>query len=325
MLPNYFTMSEILSNPPQEVLDAIKVLKSDLGSTIPAKNDNNVLIATWNIREFGDLTEKWVAPNSSSPKRDLESLLCIIEIIKSFDIIAVQEVQDNIKCLRETMKALGDDWSFLMTDVTQGDKGDGERLAFIFNNKKVRPSGLACEIVVPEEQLKKNISPDALTTQFARTPYAVSFRVKDKTFVLLTLHVLYGKNLQDRIPELKAIAKWIYEWAKDLKKWGHSLIALGDFNIEKKDDIAYQAFVSTKLYIPEDLENINRTIFNKVSFYDQIAWFRNSSSEFQINLDYVKGGVYNFKNKILVDRKYTDSQLSFRISDHLPLWAEFKL
>jgi len=318
-------MSEILSNPPQEVLDAIKVLKSDLGNTIPAKNDNNVLIATWNIREFGDLTEKWVAPNSSSPKRDLESLLCIIEIIKSFDIIAVQEVQDNIKCLRETMKALGDDWSFLMTDVTQGDKGDGERLAFIFNNKKVKLSGIVCEIVVPEEQLKKNISPDALTTQFARTPYAVSFRVKDKTFVLLTLHVLYGKNLQDRIPELKAIAKWIYEWAKDLKKWGHSLIALGDFNIEKKDDIAYQAFVSTKLYIPEDLENINRTIFNKVSFYDQIAWFRNSSSEFQINLDYVKGGVYNFKNKILIDRKYTDSQLSFRISDHLPLWAEFKL
>jgi endonuclease/exonuclease/phosphatase family metal-dependent hydrolase len=318
-------MPETLSNPPRKVTEALKALKADLVKKIPAKKEDNILIATWNIREFGDLTEKWEASNNSSPKRDFESLLYIIEIIKCFDIIAVQEVQDNIKCLRDTMNTLGDDWSFLMTDVTKGDKGGGERLAFIFNNNKVKLSGLACEIVVPEEQLKKDISSDALDTQFARTPYAVSFRVKDKTFVLLTLHVLYGNNVQERVPELKAIAKWIYEWAKDLKKWGHSLITLGDFNIERKDDVAYQAFVSNKLYIPEDLENINRTIFNKISFYDQIAWFKNSSSEFQINLDYVKGGVYNFKGKILTDRNYTDSQLSFRISDHLPLWAEFKL
>lgn len=320
-------MPELLSTPPLGVIDAINLLNIDLDKSIPKKTSKNLLIATWNIREFGDLTEEWSAKNNAVPKRDLESLLCIIEIIKRFDIIAIQEVQDNIKCLRDTMNTLGDNWSFLMTDVTKGDKGGGERLAFIFNNKKVKLSGLACEIVIPEEQLKKEISPDALDTQFARTPYAVSFKVKDKTFVLLTLHVIYGEDAKDRIPELKAISKWIYEWAKDLKKWGHSLMALGDFNIDRKDDLAYKAFVGDKLFIPDDLnlEDIKRTIFDKVSFYDQIAWFKNTSSEFQINLDYKKGGTYNFKGKVLTDRNYTDSQLSFRISDHLPLWAEFKV
>jgi hypothetical protein len=72
-----------------------------------------------------------------TPKRDAHSLLCIVEIIKRFDIIAVQEVRGNFKGLRETMHLLGSDWSFLMTDVTAGSKGNNERLAFIFDNRKV--------------------------------------------------------------------------------------------------------------------------------------------------------------------------------------------
>jgi len=62
------------------------------------------LIATWNLRHFGELTEKWKAAEKDSPKRDLHELLCIIEVIRRFDIIAVQEVKGNIKCLRDTMK-----------------------------------------------------------------------------------------------------------------------------------------------------------------------------------------------------------------------------
>lgn len=137
-----------------------------------------------------------------------------------------------------------------MTDVTKGGPGNSERLAFIFNTKRVKLSGLACEIVIPREQLQ-NIKPDALDRQFARTPYAVGFKRKDKTFVLLTLHVLYGDDTSDRVPELKAIADWMYDWAKQLKRWKQSLIILGDFNIERKDDESYKAFVSNGLHIPE--------------------------------------------------------------------------
>jgi len=316
-------MSDLFESLPAEVKTDLDALGACLDIEIPERKSNNILIATWNIRQFGELTEKWKAAPSDSPKRDLHSLLCIIEIIKRFDIIAVQEVKGNIKCLRETMKQLGDDWSFLMTDITAGKPGNDERFAFIFNTKRAKLSGLACEIVIPDEQLKKNITPDALQKQFARTPYAVSFKAGNKTFVLLTLHVLYGKTLKERVPELKGIAEWMYQWAKELNRWGFSLLTLGDFNIDRKGDEAYQAFVSTGLHVPGDLDNLCRTIFGNTSFYDQIAWFNNRSKDQLINLEYLQGGVFNFEGKLLTTSHYTKSQLSFRISDHMPLWAEF--
>lgn len=311
-----------LNFPPKEIQDELKELKIFLDNLIPSKKlDRNVLICTWNIRTFGGLTMNWEATGNQSPKRDGHSLLCIVEIIKRFDIIAVQEVRGNIKALRKTMNLLGSDWSFLMTDITAGSKGNDERLAFIFDNRKVKLSGLACEIVIPDDVLEKNraIDPNALQRQFARTPYGVSFQVAGNTFVLLTLHVLFGTKSPDRVAEIKAIADWISKWAKDLNSWSHSLITLGDFNIVKTGDPTYEAFISSGLYVPDDLQEIDRTIFKKTySFYDQIAWFEDN-----ICLKYTRGGIVDFRNNVLKNRNYNLSQLSYRISDHFPLWAEF--
>lgn len=319
-------MPKIYEIPPQYITEELKALRKDLNSkkNIPEKTDDNILIATWNIRAFGRLTEEWKADPKDSPKRDLHSLLCIIEIIKSFDVIAVQEVKNDIKCLRDTVRMLGKDWSFIMTDVTKGGPGNGERLAFIFNTKRVKLSGLACEIVIPREQLQ-SIQPDALDRQFARTPYAVGFKAKDKTFILLTLHVLYGDDTDDRVPELKAISEWMYDWAKKLNKWNQSLIILGDFNIERKGDAAYNAFVSKNMFIPKEIEELPSTLFKKRKLYDQIGWYKNSKSKSQITLNYVTGGIYDFRETVLKDRGYTMSKLSHRISDHLPLWCEFSV
>ena len=56
-----------------------------------------------------------------------------------------------------------------MTDVTLGDAGGNERLAFIFNRTRVQPSGLAAERVVPPDRLDQ-LEENALSEQFARTP-----------------------------------------------------------------------------------------------------------------------------------------------------------
>ncbi len=317
-------MPKITDQPPEYIQEELQNLRNQLNTEISKKNEDNILIATWNIRAFGDLTQKWTADKKDSPKRDLHSLLCIIEILKSFDIIAIQEVKNNIKCLRDTLKLLGKDWSFIMTDVTKGDTGNGERLAFIYNNKRASLSGLACEVVVPKEQFGNNISQNSLEGQFARSPYAVGFKTKNKTFVLLTLHVIYGDNSSDRVPELKAISDWMYTWAKQLKKRNQSLIILGDFNIEREGDIAYDAFTSNNLYIPKDIRNLPSTIFKEIKLYDQIGWYKNSRSNHQITLEYLKGGIFDFRNTVLTDRDYSLSKLSYRISDHFPLWAEFK-
>ncbi len=193
--------------PPEEVAADLERLRSALDEGVPAKAlDRNLLVATWNVRAFGDLTEKWESSEEDTPKRDLHSLLCIAEIVSRFDVVALQEAKDNLKALRHLMKLLGPDWGLSLTDVTEGAPGNGERMAFLFDTRKVVPSGLACEIVVPQEQLER-IEPGALRRQFARTPYAVSFRAGTKTFVLVTLHVLYGEDEEERVPELRAIAQ----------------------------------------------------------------------------------------------------------------------
>ena len=71
--------------------------------------------------------------------------------------------------------------------------------------------------------------------------------------------------------------------------------------------------------MPKQLENL-RTAFvgKKPRFYDQIAWFM---GDFKLELN--SAGVLDFADVIYPG--VSAANLSFRISDHLPLWAEFAL
>ncbi len=321
----YNEMPQITDIPPAFIAEELRALEADLEKTIPSKKlDHNILIATWNIRAFGDLTEQWAEVTEESPKRNLHALLCIIEIVSRFDVIAIQEVRGNLKCLRHMLKVLGPHWSFVMTDVTKGDAGNNERMAFLFDTRKVNLSGLACELVVPEDY---DIGTDAFTRQFARTPYAVAFESAGHTFILVTLHVLYGEGPEDRLPELKATAKWLADWAEEEDAWDHDLIALGDFNIDRIDDPLYKAFTSTGLYTPPDLNAIPRTIFSdpgeedEEKYYDQIAWFTNERGEPRLSMRYGSAGGFDFTKTVMTSM--SEQSLSWRMSDHFPLWVEF--
>lgn len=324
-------MLQISDLIPEDIAVEMTSLSAALDARIPPKAlDDNLLVATWNLRAFGNLTTQWVAGEADTPKRDLQSLMCIAEIASRFDVIALQEVRGNLRALRYMLKMLGPHWGFSPTDVTQGRAGNDERMAFLFDTRKLQLSGLACELVVPEERLSQ-ISPDALRTQFARTPYAVSFRTTGHTFILITLHVLYGKNAVERIPELKAIADWLADWASDVNAWDHNLICLGDFNIDRNDDPLYKAFTSTGLFTPLDLNLAPRTLFSNLDqpqldkFYDQIAWFPSVKGKPAFSLRYHRGGSFDFAPHVLKSRNLDKVGLSWRISDHYPLWAEFKV
>ena len=320
-------MKHILDIPSQDTLVNIEALRLDLDAKIPAKKlERNLLIATWNIRGFGDITRKEISSTSDSPKRDFHSILCIAEIIKRFDVIAIQEIKSNIKALRDTLKVLGNDWSLILTDVNRGDVGNNERMGYLFDTRRVQLSGLACELVVPQEWI--NVASDeALTEQFVRSPYAVSFRSHNQTFILITLHILYGKSSKDRIKELSGIAKWMADWAKDINLYHQNLIALGDFNIDKRGDLLNKTFISEGLTIPESLQNeeVTRSIFDQTKYYDQIAWFSNANKIPNLSLQYLKGGNYDFLEKALVNRNLSKQSISYMISDHYPLWVEFEI
>ena len=245
-------------------------------------------------------------------------------------MIAIQEVVGDLRALRDMMRYLVDDWAFLMTDLTIGAAGNNERLAFVFDCRRVQPSGLACELVVPPEWLAQ-IDEHALTRQFVRTPYAVSFRATDTTFILVALHIDYGSESGDRIPELQGIARWMANWARRSNRWHHNLIALGDFNIDRRGDALWQAFTSTGLTVPEDLQHVRRTIFADEQnpmldkYYDQIAWFTGGRRGSRLSIPYVQSGGFDFLPHVYTDQGLSKGSISYRISDHYPLWTEFSL
>lgn len=93
------------------------------------------------------------------------------------------------------------------------------------------------------------------------------------------------------------------------------------------DDPLYQAFTSTGLHTPDDLNAIPRTIFSEPDepdtkkFYDQIAWFTDDHGHPQLSMEYATGGSFDFTKNVLTSR--SEQKLSWRMSDHYPLWVEF--
>ncbi|WP_237064217.1 endonuclease/exonuclease/phosphatase family protein [Microbulbifer zhoushanensis] len=320
-------MASIHDNPPAAVRAELDALRAALDAEIPPKATSNLLIATWNIRSFASLTRKWTATGDASPKRDLRGLRAIIEILSRFDVIAIQEVKGDLRALRDALAFLGEDWAFLMTDVNIGDAGNDERLVFLFQRSRVRPSGLAAEIVIPPEQLQ-DTGQEVLHEQFVRPPYAVSFQRRDTTFILVTLHVLYGDRETDRLPELRGVANWMADWARRSNRFHHNLLTLGDFNIDRQGSPGHDVFISSGLTVPDILINQPRTIFDDPgdpdddAFYDQIAWFT-VGDQALLDMEVRSGGSFDFMPHLYAGLGLSRTSVSYRISDHYPLWIEF--
>jgi exonuclease III len=240
----------------------------------------------------------------------------ISEIVKQFDVIAIQEVKSDTFALRLLLdKFLGSDWGLIVSDVSAGSKGNAERLAFIYDKRRVTPSGLAGEIVLPPTD---EGDPQQ---QFDRTPYIVGFESAKERFALLTAHIKYGKSPHDRLDEIKNLSEHIANEIRDRAKEGgeeKNLIILGDFNIDDRgDNLLFQAFISTGLVVPDQLLNIKTTYATKPKYYDQIAWFMG-------NVDLLsngKAGVINYAGAVF--KELTLNEMSHRVSDHFPIWVEF--
>ena len=299
------------------VQDIARLRRRIAASGLPGKQiDQNLIIGTWNLRHFGDFYPEWT-DNPGSPKRNLRAMAIIAEIVRHMDVLAIQEVKRELNCVYQLLDWLGPDWGMIVTDVTEGDPGNSERLAFIYDSRRVSPSGLAGEIVLPA-----SISGNPVI-QFARSPYMVSFRTGQENFVLLTAHIKYGNVPEDRLDELRGLANYIATEIRDRATTSqlgeNNLIVLGDFNIDKRgDNPLFQAFISTGLQVPHQLDNLKTTYGTEPKYYDQIAWFAGA-----MNLLLNKAGSIDFSGAVFQEMSLRS--MSYRVSDHLPLWAEFKI
>jgi endonuclease/exonuclease/phosphatase family metal-dependent hydrolase len=274
-------------------------------------------VSSCNIRAFGEIYRSW-NENSNSQKRNLRALAIISEIIHNLDVIALQEIKTDTTGLRMLVEDfLGPDWGLLLSDVSAGTCGNTERLAFIFDKRRVQPSGLAGEIVLP-------LSPQGdPSRQFCRTPYLVGFQAGQERFALLTAHINYGDSPTDRLPELQALADYTAQEIHDRSigpdSEEHNLIVLGDMNIDLRgNNPLFQAFIATGLNVPNQLSNLKTTYSTEAKYYDQIGWFMDNA----FTLRYAdRAGTVDFSGAVF--KEMSNFLMSFRVSDHFPLWVEF--
>ena len=89
-------------------------------------------LSLWNIRD---------CDKPAYGKRLEELIYYIAEIIDHFDLVAVQEVYKDLEGLERVMQVLGSHWKYICTDETEGKAGNDERMAFLYDSRKVNFGG----------------------------------------------------------------------------------------------------------------------------------------------------------------------------------------
>jgi endonuclease/exonuclease/phosphatase family metal-dependent hydrolase len=299
----------------------LRELKLELDMAIPSKTvDPTLLLATWNIREFG---------GTKSGGREAEPLYYIAEIMSRFDIIAVQEVRDNLDALDELMHILGGWWKYLVSDVTLGTQGNNERSAYIYDTRKLFFGGLAGELV-PE--MKKEGGVLKADFAFSRTPYVAGFNAGWFKFTLCTQHMYYGEAKSDdpqRLAESKNVLRLLKKRMQSKDSWANNSILLGDFNVFSIKDESFQAIEKEKFHIPAKLRGAYTNAIQDKPF-DQIAFL---AKDVEKQLGLAQAGTFPFFNFVYRDEDWktylpnkTQNEYrqwrTFKMSDHLPLWVE---
>ncbi|UCC31713.1 MAG: endonuclease/exonuclease/phosphatase family protein [Phycisphaerales bacterium] len=261
--------------------------------------DENILIATWNIQQF----------SNNKTKR---ALRYIADICERFDIVALQEIKTNLRGLSRLRELLPGNYRILVSDPT----GNHERFAFLYDKRTVHPTGLVCEIgfKVPAATHRG--------FQLHRMPYCASFQAGRFDFVLVSVHIYYGKTSAERDfreQEIQKLVDFIHRRSKTerSKVFDRDFFVVGDFNVEEAGDRFFQALVSRGFKMPGRLRNL-KTNFMQDATFDKIAWVDRPSFSFTGKINVVPFGKVLFQDCRPKGGKK-------QISDHLPLWAEFAI
>ncbi|MFL6844175.1 MAG: endonuclease/exonuclease/phosphatase family protein [Allosphingosinicella sp.] len=347
-MPFYYSIKDEPPEVRRRTAKGLLALRNQLADeNVPSRTiSDKLLLATWNLREFD---------SSKYGKRTNEALHYIAEIISHFDIVAIQEVREDLSALDQVQKMLGGWWKYIVTDVTQGTSGNGERMAFIFDGRKVTFGGLAGEVVIPPLH-------DEPQLQFARTPFICGFRAGWVKFNLCTVHIYYGKavaNDQRRVEEISDIAEFLAKRGKpgqdqpaspDGKitpapaRTPENIVLLGDFNIFKREDRTFEGLTDAGFVIPDEMRRLQGSNLGQSKFFDQIAILKRDD-RFETT---GRAGVFNYSKSVFRDDEeaayveamgedyakkaegpergqYYRDWRTYQISDHLLLWCELKI
>ena len=286
---------------------------------IPIRNSENILVASWNLTNFG------------LQERERPHLEIMADIIKPFDVVAFQEVADDVSDFNTLISILGDKWDYLYSDVA----GNQERLGVIYRTDRLEPTGLAAELAMRGYERAKieieGIDPEEDPfSGFNRNPYMISFKGGNFEFSLVNVH-LYWSNMNWRRLEAKALGKWAQSRVKKDGPPNNDIILIGDFNMPRVQevDLLYDELTQFGLRFPKHTTNLVGTNLAGDNDYDEVAFFPSRTDE-----DFTERmGVFDFDNALFKDlwkesnesgSKKFHQYMRYYIADHRLIWIEFK-
>jgi hypothetical protein len=276
-------------------------------ANIPSSRlDETLLIATWNVREFG------------RRKRLAASLHYIAEIIGQFDVVVLVELRDNVQELAVVQRYLGPYWEVLYSDYILDAGGNRERIAVVYDTRAACFTGFASHVFGPRKKRKGEWLPEH---SWWRPPYTASFRAGNFDFVVVAAHVRWSTGESDRLREVELLADYVEHRASAKGALDQDVIVVGDFNIPSAKSELFKALTKRGLKMPAMLAGIGGSNLEQSKRYDQILHSPAFSAAFT-----GAGGALDFWRgdhaALYPGRRMTKREFTYELSDHLPVWVE---
>ena len=225
------------------------------------------------------------------PDLDLPVIAKIITEAR-FDVLAIQEVKKDGRAVDRLLATLGPPWrSGGISPMT----GNNERFAIIYRGDRVQAVGSASFIDLADESV------------FDRHPYTARFRANRFGFQLVVVHLSYTDTGRRRL-ETQTLANCVMELAA--RQSEKDIIVLGDFNEQRArpnlplmEDVGWHTTVS------------EATNLSSKEIYDNILIEPKHTTQWQ-GSSIVRFDELYFAND--------DRAASAAVSDHRPVYAEFK-
>lgn len=142
------TMTSGLTVPEWEKINDTLIAKP-FSYGLPKRVYGSAVLASFNIRKLG-----------KRKKRSLRTWKFLAEVCQHFDLLAVQEIMDDLDGFNYLLRLMGPDFDAVVSDRTgvfPGERGVGERLGFIYNTNVVRQGSVVSDIPFDRSKLLKTV------------------------------------------------------------------------------------------------------------------------------------------------------------------------
>jgi endonuclease/exonuclease/phosphatase family metal-dependent hydrolase len=238
------------------------------------------------------------------------------KIIANFDLIALQEVKRpaTLNKLRKILqKITGVTWHREVSErVGKGQKG--ERLAFLYRIDRVK---------AVHKPHSKGILHPTIPGSFTRPPFYATFRAGSFDFVMISYHAVWGRG-KVISREVSLLGGLTQKLAKVLGKEKDILLA-GDFNRNGPGHPAFLSLMQAGMHFLIPQKKGTFTTYSDIpekigaSFYDNIWAPLLHTKEFT-----GASGVLYPHEQFFQDADYPHLIVRTAISDHCPVWADFR-